>query len=146
MLSLVTTIIQGNVGAPTSQRYDSAVETRLERALRNRWFAAITVLVIAFVAMRVLLILTAGLYYDFHAYPKMKGAEYDYPELRYTFGQIAIFLWSIMGLTTAVLVARCALFRTTARCAARSFIAFALGFVLLAVGLIAGMALRNFGF
>ena len=46
--------------------------------------------------MRVMLYVTEGQYHDFHVYPQMKGAECNYPELRYTFGQVAIFhcrLW-----------------------------------------------------
>ena len=121
------------------------METRLERALRNRWLAAITTLVIGYVAIRVMLYVTESFYYDFHVYPQEKGAEYNYPELRYTVGQVAIFLWSVLGLTAATFAARNALFRTPAKWAARSVIAFALGFVLLVVGLIAGMALRDFG-
>jgi hypothetical protein len=103
------------------------------------------VLAIGYVAMRVMLYVTEGFYYDFHVYPREKGAEYNYPELRYTLGQVAIFLWSVVGLAAAVFVARCALFRTPARWAARSVIAFALGFVLLVIGLIAGMSLRSLG-
>jgi hypothetical protein len=122
-----------------------AVETRLERALQNRWFAALTVLAIGYVAMRVMVNVAEGFYYDFHVYPQMKGAEYNYPELRYTFGQVAIFLWSVVGLTAAAFAARSALFRTPAKWAARSVITFAFGFIILVVGLIAGMALRKFG-
>jgi hypothetical protein len=86
-----------------------------------------------------------GAYYDYYVYPRIKGAEYSYPELRYTFGQVAIFLWSLLGLGAAALAARCALFRTQSKWVARSAIAFALGFVLLVVGLVVGMAVRDFG-
>jgi hypothetical protein len=125
-------------------RYDSAVETRLQRVLQNRWFAAIATLAIGYIAVRTLLFLADDANYVYHVYPQEKGAEYDYPELRYTFGQIAIFLWSVVGLCTAVLTARSALFRTQQKWAARSVIAFALVFVLLVFGFMVGMAMRDF--
>jgi len=78
-------------------------------------------------------------YYVYHAYPREKGTGYIYPELRYTFGQIAIFLWSAFGVFTALLTAR------SHKCASRSILAFALGFVLLVVGFVAGMAMMDFG-
>jgi hypothetical protein len=85
-------------------------------------------------------------YYIYYVYPNAKGAEYNYPELRYTFGELAIFVWSVVGVSTAVLAARCACFRTQPKWAARSVIAFALGFVLLVLGFLVGMAMRDFGF
>jgi len=93
-----------------------------------------------------MLFLVDDAYYIYHVYPQAKGAEFKLPELRYTFGQVAAFLWSVLGMCTAVLAARCSFFRTQAKWAARSLIAFALGFVLLVVGFVVGMAMRDFGF
>ena len=118
---------------------------RLQRVLQNRWFAATASFAVLYIAVRTLLFVTSDAYYTVHVYPKEKGAEYSYPELRYTFGQIAIFVWSVVGLFAAVLTARCALFRTQQKWAARSVMAFALGFILLLVGFMAGMAMRDFG-
>jgi len=102
--------------------------------------------VVGYIGLRVMLYVVEGAYYDYYVYPHVKGSGYSYPELRYAFGQAAILLWSIAGLLTAVFAARCALFRSGEKWAARSAIGFALGFVLLVVGLFAGMALRDFGF
>jgi hypothetical protein len=126
-------------------RYDFAMETRLQRVLQNRWFAAIATFAIGYIAVRTLLFVAEDAYYVYEVYPKEKGAEYSYPELRYTFGQIAIFLWSLVGLCTAVLTARSAFFCREHKWAARSLLAFALGFVLLVLGFIGGMAMRDFG-
>ena len=122
------------------------MESWLQRALRNRWLAAIATVAVGYVSMRVMLFVTEDAYYVYHVYPQTKGAEYNYPELRYSIGQAAIFLWSVVGLCTAVLAARCGLLRTPAKWAARSAVAFALGLVLLVLGFIAGMAIRDFGF
>jgi len=83
-----------------------------------------------------------GAYYDYYFYPRLKGGEYIYPELRSALGQVAILVWSIAGLLTAALAGRCALFRTGTKWAARSFIGFALGWVLLDVGFVIGVAMR----
>lgn len=72
--------------------------------------------------------------------------EYIYPELRYAFGQAAILFWALAGLCTAAVAGRCVLFRKGAKWAARSTIAFALGFVLLVVAFVAGPAMRDLGF
>jgi uncharacterized membrane protein len=121
------------------------VETRVQRALQNRWIAGAAAIVIGYVAVRVTLSVIDDTYYDYYVYPRLKGAEYVYPELRYAVGQVAILIWSIAGLLTAALAGRCALFQTGTKWAARFFIGFALGWVLLAVGFVAGVAMRDLG-
>ncbi len=86
------------------------METPLQRVLQNRWFAAIAAFAIGYIAVRTLLFAAEDSYYVYEVYPKEKGAEYSYPELRYTFGQIAIFLWSLVGLCTAVLTSPVSIF------------------------------------
>ena len=122
------------------------METLVQRALQNRWVAAGATIAVGYVGLRVMLSVVEGAYYDYFLYPRIKGAEYIYPELRYSFGQAAILLWSLAGVCTAALAGRCALFRTGGKWAARFALAFAFGFVLLVVGFIAGMAIRDFGF
>jgi hypothetical protein len=121
------------------------METRVQRALQNRWLATAATIAVAYIGVRVMFWVLEDAYYNYYLYPQIKGAEYNYPELRYTFGQVAIFLWSFMGLCTAALVGRCTLLRTEDKWAARSAIAFVLGFVLLVVGFVAGMAMRDSG-
>jgi hypothetical protein len=111
------------------------METRVQRALQNRWVAGGATIALGYVGLCVTIQIIEGGYYDYYLYPRLKGAEYIYPELRYTFGQAAILLWSLAGLCTAVLAARCALLRTDAKWAARSALAFVLGLVLLVAGL-----------
>ena len=121
------------------------MRARVKRLLQNRLFAAIAALAIGYIAVRTLLVIGQDAYYVYHVYPKEKGDEYIYPEVRYTLGQIAIFLWSLVGLCAAVFTARCALVRTEHKWAARSILAFVFAFVLLVLGVIAGTAMRHFG-
>jgi hypothetical protein len=122
------------------------VETRVQRALQNRWAAGAIAIVLGYVSVWLMLNLIHRAYYDYYFDPRIKGGEYSYPEFRYTFGQVAGFLSLVLGLCMAALAGRCALFGKGANWAARSLIAFAVVFVLLIVGQIAGMALRDFGF
>ena len=122
------------------------METRVQRAFQNRWVATIATITIGYVGAWVMLRVGERAYYDYYLYPRIKGAEYIYPELRYTVGQAAILIWSLMGVCSAALAGRCAWFGTEARWAARSAIAFALGFALLVAGFVAGTAMRDLGF
>lgn len=98
------------------------MQTRVERALQNRWVATAATVAIGYIALWVMVNVIEQAYYDYYFYPRMKGAEYTYPELRYTFGQAATLLWSVLGLCTAALAGRCALLRTGVSWAARSLI------------------------
>ena len=122
------------------------MEPRIKRALQNRWVAATATITIGYVGLWVMVRVIEEAYYDYYLYPRIKGAEYSYPELRYSFGQAAILLWSLAGLCTAALTARRVFVSTETKWAARSAIAIALGFVLLIVGSVAGMAMRDVGF
>ena len=122
------------------------METRLQCAFQNRWVATAVAVAIGYIAAWAILRVGQGAYYDYYLYPRIKGAEYIYPELRYTLGQAAILIWSLTGAYTAVLAAGCALFGRHTKWAARFAIAFALGFVLLVAGFVAGTAVRDFGF
>jgi hypothetical protein len=122
------------------------METRVQRAFQNRWVATAATIAFGYIGVWVTLHVGEGAYYDYYLYPRIKGAEYTYPELRYTLGQAAMLIWSLTGVYTAALAGRCTLFRSGAKWAARSAIAFALGFILLVVGSVAGMAMRDLGF
>ncbi|HEY6305140.1 MAG TPA: hypothetical protein VI488_01620 [Candidatus Angelobacter sp.] len=74
------------------------METRVQRALQNRWVAIAATIAVGYIGLRVMLNVIDDAYYDYYFYPHMKGAEYTYPELRYAFGQAAILLWSVAGL------------------------------------------------
>ena len=97
------------------------MESRLQRSLQNRWLATIVALAIGYIAVRTLLYVAQDVYYIYCVYPKEKGDEYNYPELRYTLGQIAIFLWSAVELCTAALIAQTAFFHRKHKWAAVRF-------------------------
>src|SRR6266478_2079118 len=106
------------------------MEMPIQRAFQNRWVATVATIAIGYISVWVMLHIGEVAYYDYYLYPRIKGDEYTYPELRYTLGQVAILIWSLTGVFTATLAGRCALFCREARWAARSAIAFALGFIL----------------
>jgi len=122
------------------------METRVQRAFQSRWVAAAATIAVGYIGLWVMVHVIQGAYYDYYQYPRMKGAEYSYPELRYSIGQAAILLWSLLGLCAAALAGRYALFRTGGKWAGRSALAFAVGFVVLVVGFIVGAVMRDFGF
>jgi hypothetical protein len=122
------------------------MEMQVQRALQNRWVAIVIAIVAGFVGVWQIVNVVRDVYYAYYFFPRVKGVEYSYPELRYTLGQAATLLWAIMGVCTAALAGRCALLRRDVKWAARSTIAFVLGFILLIVGSIAGAAIRDLGF
>ena len=122
------------------------METRFRRAFQSRLLAAAAAIAVGYLGLWVMAHTVEGAYYDYYVYPRIKGADYIYPELRYSFGQAAILLWSLLGLCAAALVGRYALMRTGGKWAGRSVLAFGLGFVVLVLGFIVGVAVRDFGF
>ena len=122
------------------------METRLRPAFQSRWLAAAATIAAGYLGLWVLAHTVEDAYYDYYLYPRIKGAEYIYPELRYSLAQAAILLWSLIGLCAAALLGRYLLLRTGGKWAGRSVLAFALGFVVLVLGFIAGAAMRDFGF
>jgi hypothetical protein len=115
---------------------------RVQRAFENRWFAGAFAITLGYLTASWMLSLIYQGYNYYYFYPRFKGGEY--PPFRYTFVLAAVVLWLAVGLWTASLAGRCALFRKGANLAARSLIVFMIVFVLLIVGVIGGVAVRFF--
>jgi hypothetical protein len=115
----------------------------LGRALQNRWIAFVSAILIGYVSLRVFADVAKNSYYNFYAYPRLKGAEYVYPEIRYTLGQAAILVWSVIGVWSTALLATWSLFRNQHRCIALSVTVFLTGIPILFVGFLVGMSLRG---
>jgi formate hydrogenlyase subunit 3/multisubunit Na+/H+ antiporter MnhD subunit len=126
-----------------SKRYAFAMKSLLERVLSNRWIAAISAVVIGYISIRVFAFVAEDGYYNYYLYPRLKGTEYIFPELRYTFGQIAILVWSVVGICAAVFLVKDFASKGQHRWTVPLVIGFALGVVLLVVGSVIGAALRG---
>jgi hypothetical protein len=126
-----------------TKRYPLAVKSFLQRALSNRRIAAVATVLIGYISIRVFAFVAEDGYYNYYLYPRLKGKEYIFPELRYTFGQIAILGWAVVGICAAVLLVKDLASKAQHRWTVALVIGFAWGFVLLVVGFVIGAALRG---
>jgi hypothetical protein len=118
---------------------------RLERALRFPVIGLAVALGIAMVSARVLWLIVPDAYYVYYVFPRVKDA-YIYPELRHTFGQLAIFVWCLLGLISSILLfGGVALKRDIRGWTIRSLMSFVALFVVLVLGIVAGGWLRDLG-
>jgi len=118
---------------------------RVERALRFPAVGLAVALGIGLISARVLWLMAPDAYYVYYLFPRVKDS-YIYPELRYTFGQLAIFIWCLLGLVSSVLLFRSiALKRNIRGWTLRCLGLFVALFVVLALVIVAGGWLRVYG-
>lgn len=125
------------------KRLASALKSFLSRALSNPWIAGFAAVVIGFISIRVFAFVLEDGYYNYYLYPRFKGKEYIFPELRYTFGQIAILMWSVVGICAALFLVKNFTSKRQHRWTVPLLIGFIFGFVLLVVGFVIGTSLRG---
>lgn len=96
---------RGDAGADSGE-LDSIIATpgrfeMIARILRRRWLVAALSVAIALISAIFLYLSLNVAYEDYWLDPMAKAPEYVYPELRYAFFNIVMFMWALDGLVAA---------------------------------------------
>src|SRR5258708_40277052 len=74
------------------------LKDRLRRLLEHRWVLVLLALAIGLVSLFIFSITIERDYCEYLIYPKEKAADnYIYPQLRYTFFDVVLLLWCLVG-------------------------------------------------
>jgi hypothetical protein len=79
----------------------------VQRFIERRWVVIPLALVIGLVSAFLLYVTLFRDYFDYWVFPKIKDA-YIYPQLRYTFFDLALILWCLDGLVACIVCLRTA--------------------------------------
>jgi hypothetical protein len=130
---------QGEAGLKQMDR----LADRVERILRLPAISSAVAVGVGLVSAGVLWVVFENAYEVHYFYPRMSVAP-SYPELRYTIGELAVGTWCLIGLVASVFLLRTAALRRSARgWPIRALALFLVLSVVLAVGIVLGVWLRN---
>src|SRR5205085_2737403 len=98
------------------------------------WLAITLLLGIAYASVRIGILTAEEIYWNYYQYPRLKGPSYIFPQIRFGIGEVAILLWSLLGIAATLSLGRSVISGRDDKWAVRSVIAFMLGFVVLVIG------------